>query len=184
MFTSQFFPAATPEQAHAFNELERASASPPRAAQLVRAFAAIDATDDLAKVRCPTLVMHQRGDARVPFEEGRFVAAGIPGARFEPLHGDSHLPLPGEPAFEQAMALLHDFLPASSVRRTVPSDLESQLLDLLARGLDTDRGPSGPRREDRQEPGVGPARAPGRREPCAGHIVQGREAGYGLGAPR
>ncbi|MDE2080853.1 MAG: hypothetical protein KGI90_05830 [Burkholderiales bacterium] len=85
------------------------------------------------------MVVHQRGDARVPFEEGRFVAAGIPGSRFEPLHGDNHLPLPGEPAFEQARQLLRDFLPAPSPRRRVPSDLtsaESRLLDLLARGLD------------------------------------------------
>jgi pimeloyl-ACP methyl ester carboxylesterase/DNA-binding CsgD family transcriptional regulator len=139
LFTSQFFPAATLEQAHAFNELERASASPRRAAQLVRAFAAIDATGDLARVGCPTLVMHQRGDARVPFEEGRVVAAGIHGARFEPLEGTNHLPLPGEPAFQHALALLREFLPAPRARRPMPTDLtpgESRLLNLLAGGLD------------------------------------------------
>ena len=35
----------------------------------------------------PTLVMHLRDDALHAFEFGREVAAGIPGARFVPLHG-------------------------------------------------------------------------------------------------
>ena len=39
--------------------------------------------------RCgrPTLVLHCRDDAVQPFEEGRFLAAGIPGARFVGLEG-------------------------------------------------------------------------------------------------
>jgi hypothetical protein len=39
----------------------------------------------LAQVRVPTLVMHSRDDARVPFDQGRRLAAAIPGARFVPL---------------------------------------------------------------------------------------------------
>ena len=35
--------------------------------------------------RVPTLVLHSRRDARVPFDEGRLLAALIPGARFVPL---------------------------------------------------------------------------------------------------
>src|SRR5512139_3236751 len=95
----------------AFNDLELLSATPARAAQLVRAFDGIDAVDDLARAQCPALVLHKRADARIPLEEGRFVAAGIAGARFEPLEGPNHLPLPGDPAFEHALRLMHDFLP-------------------------------------------------------------------------
>ena len=186
LFTSQFFPEATPEQAQAFNELERASASGSRAAQLVRAFAGIDASGDLAQVRCPTLVMHQRADARIPFEEGRFIAAGILGARFEPLEGTNHLPLLGEPAFEQAKALLMNFLRTSSVCQTSLTDLsrgESQLLDLLARGLDNAQIAARLGRAEKtvrnrvsalfERLGV---------ENRAQAIVLGRDAGYGIDA--
>jgi adenylate cyclase len=49
-----------------------------------------DVTDLLPKVSVPTLVIHRRGDAIVPFELGRELAAGIPGARLLPLDGRNH----------------------------------------------------------------------------------------------
>ena len=52
----------------------------------------------LARVNVPTLVMHLRDDLLNPFEAGRQMAAGIPGARFVTLHGKNHFFLPGEPA--------------------------------------------------------------------------------------
>lgn len=141
MFTSQFFPRATLEQAEAFNELQRLSCTPAHAERLVRANAAIDASSSLAGVRCPTLVLHCRGDARVPFEEGRFIASGIADARFEPLDSMNHTPLPGEPAFEQALELIDEFLSAESgtaASRAFPalSAREREVVELLARGLD------------------------------------------------
>ena len=45
----------------------------------------IDVTDLLARVTTPTLVLHCRSDAMVPFDEGRRVATGIRGARFVAL---------------------------------------------------------------------------------------------------
>ena len=51
----------------------------------------------LPQVRVPTLVMHARDDARVPFDAGRRMAAGIPGARFVPLQGRNHVFLESEP---------------------------------------------------------------------------------------
>jgi pimeloyl-ACP methyl ester carboxylesterase len=50
-----------------------------------------------------TLVMHARHDARVPFEMGRRLAAGIPGARLVPLESRNHIVLDTEPAFERFM---------------------------------------------------------------------------------
>jgi hypothetical protein len=38
----------------------------------------------------PTLVAHYRDNRAIPFEAGRELAAGIPGARFVPLEGDAH----------------------------------------------------------------------------------------------
>lgn len=57
-FTSQFIPGGTPEQHDWFNEHERISTSPANAASFMRGFARIDVMDRLAKVRCPTLVLH------------------------------------------------------------------------------------------------------------------------------
>ena len=39
-----------------------------------------------------------RDDLLNPFEDGRQMAAGIPGASFVTLHGKNHFFLPGEPA--------------------------------------------------------------------------------------
>lgn len=136
LFTSQFFPGATREQAEGFNEMQRLSCSPAHAEALLRMSADIDVTGSLAQVPCPTLVLHCRGDARVPFEEGRFVAAGIPGALFEPLESINHVPLPGEPAFARSMALIEGFLTPEAARLPGLSARECELVELLAHGFD------------------------------------------------
>jgi class 3 adenylate cyclase/pimeloyl-ACP methyl ester carboxylesterase len=110
MFTSQFIPGGTKEQADWFNELQRISASPEAAARIHEAGAHVDITALLPQVRVPTLVMHARDDARVPFEAGRRVAAGIPAARFVPLQGRNHLFLETEPAFGQFLEATRAFL--------------------------------------------------------------------------
>jgi pimeloyl-ACP methyl ester carboxylesterase len=138
MFTTQFWPRATAAQWDSFNEQQRLSCTPAHAARMVRAFAAFDASTDLARIACPTLVLHSRGDARVPFDEGRIIAAGIAGARLEPLASDNHLPLEGEPAFADALSRIDAFLRDAAV---VPgfaglSAREHEVVELLARGLD------------------------------------------------
>jgi DNA-binding CsgD family transcriptional regulator len=139
MFTSQFFPQATLAQAHSFNEIQRHAASPRVAARLIRAFAELDASADLARVQAPTLVFHSRGDNRVPFEEGRFIATSIAGARFEPLDTNNHVPLPGEPAFQRLIDGIAAFAPPSQGRDAPFATLtqrEREVLDQLARGRD------------------------------------------------
>lgn len=139
MFTSLFFPQATPEQASAFNEIQRRATSPRHAARLLRSLIELDASPMLADIRCPTLVVHSRGDAISPFEEGRFLAASIPGARLEPLDARNHVPLAGEPAFDRVFALIEQFLPAPPAGGAIFKDLtdrERTMLDLIARGLD------------------------------------------------
>jgi len=110
LFTSQFIPDGTKEQADWFNELQRISASGEMAVRLGLATADLDLTPALPDIRVPTLVMHARGDARVPFEAGRRLAAGIPGARFVPLQGRNHLFLENEPAFAQFLEQTRAFL--------------------------------------------------------------------------
>ncbi|MBI4984991.1 MAG: 3-oxoadipate enol-lactonase [Rhodocyclales bacterium] len=73
-----------------------------------QAIAALDATDRLRTLRCPTLVIAGADDAGTPPAMGQRIAAQIPGARFELIPSASHLC-----NFEQAKTfnrLLLDFL--------------------------------------------------------------------------
>jgi hypothetical protein len=94
-----------------FNHLQGMSCSPRAAAELLRRVAEFDASGDLTRVRCPTLVLHSPRDSRVPFEEGRLIASAIEGARLEPFESPNHTPLPDEPAFEQVLRSIDDFVP-------------------------------------------------------------------------
>ena len=110
LFTSQFIPGGTKEQADWFNELQRISTTPEDAARNLIANGDTDVSALLAQVSVPTLVMHSRDDARVPFDQGRQLAAGIAGARFVPLPSRNHLILEGEPAFPKFLQEIRAFL--------------------------------------------------------------------------
>jgi class 3 adenylate cyclase/pimeloyl-ACP methyl ester carboxylesterase len=112
LFTSQFIPGGTKEQADWFNELQRISTSSEDAARNLMATGETDVTALLPKVSVPTLVMHSRQDARVPFEAGRRMAAAIPGARFVPLESRNHLILEDEPAFRRFLDEITSFVKA------------------------------------------------------------------------
>jgi pimeloyl-ACP methyl ester carboxylesterase/DNA-binding CsgD family transcriptional regulator len=138
-FTTQFIPGGTAEQHHWFNELERISTSPRNAAQFFRIFNAIDVSAGTPEVACPTLVLHPAGDERVPFEEGRLLAALIPGARFVPLESRNHLLLEHEPAWRRWLAEVRAFLPPAAVTTGAFPELtprETELVELIAQGLD------------------------------------------------
>lgn len=94
LFTSQFFPHASPQQSSAWNELQRVSGTAENAEMTLRMLADADVRDLLGQVRAPTLVLHSRGDRLIPFEAGRQLASAIPNAEFVPLESDNHLPLP------------------------------------------------------------------------------------------
>ena len=110
MFTSQFIPDGNKQQSDWFNELQRISSSPEDAARNLLANGEADVNALLPQVKVPTLVMHCRHDARVPFKSGRRLAAGIPGARFVPLESKNHIMLEGEPALERFLEELRAFL--------------------------------------------------------------------------
>lgn len=112
MFTLTFIPGGTAEEVAWFNELQRRTVSPEMAARFMEAFATIDVRDRLAEVRAPTLVLHSRGDQRIPCETGMRLAAAIPGARFVMLESTNHLILEHEPAFGSWLAEARRFLEA------------------------------------------------------------------------
>lgn len=110
LYASLFVPDASPEQVGSFVDMARESTTPEMAARLMTAFAEIDVRDLLPRVRVPTLVAHVRNDARIPIENGRELAAGIPGAEFVSLEGHNHIILEHEPAFGELRAVLSEFL--------------------------------------------------------------------------
>jgi pimeloyl-ACP methyl ester carboxylesterase len=110
MFTGLFIPGATHEQADIFNELQLKTTSAECAARYFDAVNNFDIIDLLSKVKAPTLVMHVRDDQIVPFEVGRRLAAGIPGARFIALPGRNHLFLEHEPASDRFFEEISLFL--------------------------------------------------------------------------
>jgi pimeloyl-ACP methyl ester carboxylesterase/DNA-binding winged helix-turn-helix (wHTH) protein len=110
MFTTRFLPGGSAEQMKWFNDLQRITASPENAVRIRLAVENVDVTDLLPKVRVPTLVLHCRGDAVQPFDEGRRMAAGIPGAHFVALEGDNHLVLEGDPAWSHLLDEINSFL--------------------------------------------------------------------------
>lgn len=141
VFTSQFIPDGTREQHQWFNDLERLSASPENAAAIIEALYQLDVTAEAESLRVPTLIFHSRHDERVPFEEGRRLAALIPGARFVPLEGRNHVLLDTEPAWARFLDEFRTFLGAGAARSSALQQAgltasELEVLALVARGLD------------------------------------------------
>jgi pimeloyl-ACP methyl ester carboxylesterase len=114
IFTSLLMPAANKDQADAFNELQRLSASPDCAARYLETVNDLTVLDLLPKVKAPTLVMHVRDDSLVPIKFGRELAAGIPGARFVALPGSNHVPLEQDPGVPRLFEELKEFLGSAS----------------------------------------------------------------------
>ncbi len=141
VFTAQFIPGGSLDQLHAFNELQRLSCSPANAARFLDEFNHIDELQTAAHVRCPTLVLHARGDERVPFDEGRLLAAQIPGAQFVPLESANHVLL-ADQAWDAFMATVLAFLGVEKpvANHAAPLALltarERDVLELIACGLD------------------------------------------------
>ena len=115
VYTTLFIPDGTPEQTHWFNELQRISTAPEVAVRIATADWSDDLTDLARQVAVPTLVLHVREDAVVPFEEGRRLAALIPGARFVSLESKNHILLESEPAWQRFLAEVHHFLDRESL---------------------------------------------------------------------
>jgi len=139
-FTTMFLPEGTPEQIEWFDDLQRVSATPETASRIFAARGDLDVTARAHGIDVPTLVVHAREDAVVPFAEGRLIASLIPDARFVPLEGRNHVLLETEPAWGEFLAAVDDFL-GSEAAAPAPADdwdlsaREEQVLGLVADGL-------------------------------------------------
>jgi pimeloyl-ACP methyl ester carboxylesterase/DNA-binding winged helix-turn-helix (wHTH) protein len=111
-FATVFLPEGTPEQMRWFSELQRRTTSAANAVRLRTTSGEIDVQEDARQVRVPALVLHGTGDAAVPFEQGRRLAALIPGASFVPLDSRNHVLLETEPAWSRFLHEVRAFLAA------------------------------------------------------------------------
>jgi len=112
VFTSWYIPDGSVEQMHWWNDLQRISTSPENAVRLMIELGKIDVTNLLPQVAVPTLVLHSRDDAAVPFAAGRELATSIPGARFLPLNSRNHVILEQEAAWPRFLDEIRSFLRA------------------------------------------------------------------------
>ena len=127
------------------DELQTQTTSAENAVRFQSAFFQIDVTDCAPRVRAPTLVLHARDDAVIPFEEGRVLSSLIPDARLVPLEGRNHVIQEDEPAWPIFLAEVRNFLGAAGseaepivTREPFPelTDRERDVLELIAQGTD------------------------------------------------
>jgi pimeloyl-ACP methyl ester carboxylesterase len=138
LFSLQFLPGGTPEQLQWFSELERVSATAEVAEKIMLVNANVDVRTLLPQVKIPTLILHSRGDRRIPLDIGRELAANIAGSRFVTLESNNHLILEHEPAtevfFEEVAKFLGDEKPKSWKRAVRATEGK---LQTMARGVET-----------------------------------------------
>jgi pimeloyl-ACP methyl ester carboxylesterase/DNA-binding CsgD family transcriptional regulator len=148
MFAELLMPKASDEQVEWICELQRRTTTPEIAARIMEVSGHIDVSHRLEQVRAPTLVLHPRRDAMVPFDEGRRLAAAIPGAQFIELDSANHVLIAGEPAARRFTAAIGEFLgwpseaparraddgPVSSEELALLTAREREILDLVASG--------------------------------------------------
>jgi len=110
MFTTRNYPGATKAQMDSYNELLRRAWSAAGVVQWTVAHAITDVSAGLDQIRWPTTVIHNPENPIVPFEEGRLVASGVPGARFRTIEWKNVLPLPGEAGFDELLRVIAEFV--------------------------------------------------------------------------
>src|SRR6185503_9958577 len=121
----------------------RMGASPGAALRLTQMNSEIDVCRVLPLVRVPTLVLHRTDDRCLLVEEGRYVAARIPDAKFVELPGEDHLPFVGDQ--DAMLDEIEEFLTGS--RRSF--ELDRVLATVLCGYVVPPAGADGPERLER-----------------------------------
>jgi class 3 adenylate cyclase len=108
----------------------RHAASPGAAVALLKMNTQIDIRRLLPTIRVPTLVMHRVGDLDASVDEGRWMAAQIPGARFVDLPGDDHLPWVGDQdtVLDEVQEFLTGVRPTPDINRVLATVLFTDIV--------------------------------------------------------
>ena len=126
LFANLFVPEANEEQVQWFADLTRITSAPQIAARLLECLGDVNLVERLSEVHVPTLVIHARGDLRIPHAEGRVLAAGIPGARFVTLESRNHILLEHEPAWARFCDAFGEFVEHAPVGTTGGRSADAQ----------------------------------------------------------
>ena len=109
--TDLYIPGATsPADQLWFRDLQNISMSPDTLVSYMKACDAINVRSLLPSIEVPTIVFHADQDRIAPLQEGRILAAEIPGAHFVPLASANHILLSEEPAWQLFREELSAFL--------------------------------------------------------------------------
>ena len=125
VFANQFIPDSSLEQLRAFDDIQRQTIQPEGAARLMASFNEVDVSELARQVTCPTLVLHSREDARIPFEEGRRVASAIRAAEFVPLDSRNHILLDHQSAWTQCFDEIDAFMRRHGETTSITSSASS-----------------------------------------------------------
>jgi DNA-binding CsgD family transcriptional regulator len=120
----------------AYARYQREAASPQTAHAMLSFCYEVDVSAVLPRVTAPTLVLHRDRDRAAPLAQGRALADGIVGARFEVQHGRSHLPYIGDA--DAVASAIRRFLGLPALRRGASPALtprQREVAALVAGGL-------------------------------------------------
>ena len=117
-----------------FARFQREATSAETAAGLLELVYRHDVRADLGRIRAPTLVVHRRKDRAIPYELGRELASGIPGAALSPVDGRAHFPWVGDVG-SVIRALRAEPADVADHADAPLSPREREVLALVARGL-------------------------------------------------
>ncbi|GAA6525841.1 alpha/beta fold hydrolase [Intrasporangium sp. DVR] len=109
-FSSTFMPDAKPQMWSDFAALMRRTTAAENALRLNNVAVTMDVREAATKVTVPTLILHGRNEVRIPFSQGRELAARIPRSRLVPLDTRNHLLQADEPAWENLLQEIDSFL--------------------------------------------------------------------------
>ena len=110
IFSQTFMPDASSQELEWFDEFQRQTTSPENAVRFLEAFATLDVRHRLEDVQAPTLVVHSRGDQRIPVTEGQAIATRIPNSQFVTLDSRNHLLVGREPAAAAFLRVIDEFV--------------------------------------------------------------------------
>jgi class 3 adenylate cyclase len=126
---SGMWPNADAVETAWFGRRGRAGLSPGGVRDLILMNSKVDIRDVLSSVQCPTLVLHRTGDLDAHVDEGRYIAARIPGARFVELVGDDHVPFDDpDQLLDEVQEFLTGARPAPSMNRVLATVLFTDLV--------------------------------------------------------
>lgn len=130
VFTSMMIPGGTEEQMCWIDDLQKMAVDADTAVLARSQRQMIDSSGRLGELDLPTLVLHSLGDQIKSFEQARYLAAHIRGARLVALESKNHIVLSDESAWPIVRREIADFIAPD--RSHEPVALASDIASLLS----------------------------------------------------